>query len=68
MKYVKLAPPVGIEPTTNRLTVDCSTAELQGNVSQYPYIAGVHHIERLCNNQANVNPRQSHCRCQQREA
>ena len=26
------APPVGIEPTTNRLTVDCSTAELQGIV------------------------------------
>lgn len=26
------APPVGIEPTTNRLTGDCSTAELQGNI------------------------------------
>ncbi len=25
------APPVGFEPTTNRLTVDSSTAELQGN-------------------------------------
>ena len=26
------APPVGFEPTTNRLTVVCSTIELQGNV------------------------------------
>ncbi len=26
------APPVGFEPTTSRLTVGCSTAELQGNV------------------------------------
>lgn len=27
-----LAPPAGFEPTTNRLTGDCSTAELQGNI------------------------------------
>jgi hypothetical protein len=27
-----VAPRVGIEPTTNRLTGDCSTAELPGNV------------------------------------
>jgi hypothetical protein len=26
-----LAPRVGFEPTTNRLTVDCSTTELPGN-------------------------------------
>jgi hypothetical protein len=26
------APPAGFEPAANRLTVDCSTAELQGNV------------------------------------
>jgi hypothetical protein len=25
------APPAGFEPAANRLTVDCSTAELQGN-------------------------------------
>ena len=27
-----MAPPAGIEPATKRLTVVCSTAELQGNV------------------------------------
>lgn len=27
-----MAPPVGLEPTTNRLTGDCSTIELQENV------------------------------------
>ncbi|CAH1679313.1 hypothetical protein BOSEA31B_14828 [Hyphomicrobiales bacterium] len=27
----KLAPGAGFEPATNRLTVDCSTAELSGN-------------------------------------
>ncbi len=30
--YFTLAPPAGFEPAANRLTVDCSTAELQGNV------------------------------------
>ena len=32
------APPVGIEPTTNRLTGDCSTAELQGNICYLTYL------------------------------
>ncbi len=27
-----MAPRVGFEPTTNRLTVDCSTTELPGNM------------------------------------
>ena len=30
-----MAPPTGFEPVANRLTADCSTAELQGNGS-YP--------------------------------
>ncbi len=30
------APRVGIEPTTNRLTVDCSTAELPRNTDMFP--------------------------------
>ena len=30
--FTKSAPRVGFEPTTNRLTGDCSTAELQGNI------------------------------------
>ncbi|GEM_PF-3907935 len=29
---IKLAPPVGFEPTTNRLTAGYSTIELQGNL------------------------------------
>jgi site-specific DNA recombinase len=29
---ITFAPPAGFEPATNRLTGDCSTAELQGNV------------------------------------
>ena len=31
MQVIELAPRVGIEPTTRRLTVVCSTAELPGN-------------------------------------
>ncbi len=40
-----MAPPAGFEPATHRLTGDCSTAELQGNVTakvmlsiQKPYV------------------------------
>ena len=29
-----MAPPVGFEPTTNRLTADCSTTELRWNIQQ----------------------------------
>lgn len=31
--YRIAAPPVGFEPTTLKLTVSCSTAELQGNIT-----------------------------------
>ena len=30
---IKMAPPVGLEPTTLRLTAECSTIELQGNTT-----------------------------------
>jgi hypothetical protein len=30
-RSMKMAPKVGLEPTTNRLTVDCSTTELLRN-------------------------------------
>ena len=29
---IYLAPPVGVEPTTQRLTAACSATELQGNL------------------------------------
>jgi hypothetical protein len=29
--FLKMAPEVGLEPTTNRLTADCSTIELLWN-------------------------------------
>jgi hypothetical protein len=32
MNVFYFAPPAGIEPATNRLTGDCSTAELQRNM------------------------------------
>ena len=33
----KLAPPVGLEPTTCRLTVGRSTIELQGNIFNFQF-------------------------------
>ena len=35
MRYVAEAPQVGLEPTTHRLTADCSTIELLWNVNPY---------------------------------
>ncbi len=34
-----MAPTTGIEPVTDRLTADCSTAELRRNVSMWRIIA-----------------------------
>ena len=34
-KAKKMAPKVGLEPTTNRLTAGCSTTELLRNITIY---------------------------------
>lgn len=35
-----MAPRAGFEPATNRLTVDCSTAELSRNIKSWPKLKG----------------------------
>ena len=37
MNHKKMAPPVGFEPTTQRLTAACSATELQGNTVKKLY-------------------------------
>ena len=59
------APRVGIEPTTNRLTVDCSTAELPGNIrnTRGPLR---HSSQKGAKMQRRyVYQGKSHCRCQE---
>ena len=51
-----MAPPVGFEPTTYRLTAECSTVELRGNI-----IKALNHklqyqcLDIIANDSLNVN-------------
>ncbi len=43
-----MAPAVGFEPTTNRLTADCSTAELSRNKNFWRPVPESNRYRRIC--------------------
>ena len=47
-KALQLAPAVGFEPTTNRLTADCSTAELSRNNMLWRPVPESNRYRRIC--------------------
>ena len=58
-----MAPTVGIEPTTNRLTADCSTAELSRNNNWRP-VPELNRYQRICSPLHNHSANRPICKYQ----
>ena len=49
METLLMAPAVGLEPTTDRLTADCSTTELRWNSLFWRPVPELNQYKRICN-------------------